>query len=67
MKTLSKPAPQMIGKPTKKTKLTKEQYRDLLLRSYAENNNFEFDINKVKVSKNDPVVSTVNNILTSMK
>ncbi|MDM5317225.1 hypothetical protein QUF49_14545 [Fictibacillus sp. b24] len=67
MKALSKPAPQMIGKPTKKTKLTKEQYRDLLLRSYAENDNFEFDINKVKVSKNDPVVSTVNNILTSMK
>jgi hypothetical protein len=67
MKTLSETAPQSLGKPTKKRKLTKEQYRDILLRNYAENNNFEFDINKVKVSKNDPVISTVNNILTSMK
>jgi hypothetical protein len=67
MKTLSETAPQTIGKRSKKRKLTKEQYRDILLRNYAENNNFEFDINKVKVSKNDPVISTVNNILTSMK
>jgi hypothetical protein len=67
MKTLSETAPQSLGKRTKKRKLTKEQYRDILLRNYAENNNFEFDINKVKVSKNDPVISTVNNILTSMK
>jgi hypothetical protein len=67
MKTLSETAPQSLGKRTKKRKLTKEQYRDILLRNYAANNNFEFDINKVKVSKNDPVISTVNNILTSMK
>jgi hypothetical protein len=67
MKTIPKPAPQMIEKPMKKRKLTKEQYREMLLRNYAANNNFEFDINKVKVSKNDPVISTVNNILTSMK
>jgi hypothetical protein len=67
MKTLPKPAPQMIEKPSKKRKLTKEQYREMLLRNYAANSNFEFDINKVKVSKNDPVLSTVNNILTSMK
>ncbi|MCM3733915.1 hypothetical protein M3196_19900 [Fictibacillus nanhaiensis] len=67
MKTLSKPAPHLTGKPMKKKKLTKEQYRDMLLRNYAEKDNFEFDINKVNVSKNDPVLSTVNNILTSMK
>jgi hypothetical protein len=67
MKTIPKPAPPMIEKPMKKRKLTKEQYREMLLRNYAANNNFEFDINKVKVSKNDPVISTVNNILTSMK
>ncbi|MDN4075969.1 hypothetical protein [Fictibacillus terranigra] len=68
MSTLHKSAPREIEKSTDNNrKLTKEQYRAILLHNYAKNNNLEFDINKVKVSKNDPVLSTVNNILTSIK
>jgi hypothetical protein len=51
----------------KEKQLTKKEYKAILLESYKNKGEVEFDINKVAVSKNDPVVSTVNKILAVIK
>ncbi|MFP7285815.1 hypothetical protein SFC15_06230 [Shouchella clausii] len=52
--------------PTSK-KLTRQEYRKQLLSSYKDNKKPQFGISKVRVSKNDPVISTVNKVLETIK
>lgn len=47
-------------------KYTKESYKKFLLENLKNNSNPTFDISKIDVSKNDPVMSTVNKVLSTI-
>lgn len=46
---------------------TKDRYKEELLNRYKQKKNSDFNINKISVSKNDPVISTVNKVLESIR
>lgn len=47
--------------------LTKKELRGRLLDSYKKNKKTEFSISKVRVSKSDPVINTVNKVLEAIR
>jgi hypothetical protein len=48
-------------------KMTKAEYKAVLLNNLKNNTKTKFDIDKVQVSKNDPIITTVKNVLDYIK